>query len=356
MKVKSAIGIFLFFIIFSCHNESDNIEIANYPWENITFSEANVDEIKIRSALIKGESLNFLYSILIIRYGKIIAEKYYNGHKESLPCNIKSVSKSFLSTAIGTAIEKNIISLDEKLTDIVTDYNLSINDERFFDITLNHLIMMKSGLDKDINIYSSVYNSNNWLSTIFRMNLIKNPGEKFIYSTPGTHLISSMLSKASGKNSFEYVTENLLSKMKVELNYWERDPQGIYFGGNSMYFTTRNMAVLGLVYLNNGLLNGHQIVPEYWIKISINDHTGGIGDWGVIKNMGYGYLWWLGEINNHKIFTAIGHGGQFILCVPELSLIVATNAKSNISWEEANQQELAILEIIGNHIFPAVNL
>jgi len=186
------------------------------------------------------------------------------------------------------------------------------------------------------------------------MNLISSPGEKFKYTTPGTHLLSAALTKASGVSSLEFAKDNLLLQMGIGINRWERDPQGIYFGGNNMHFTTRNMAVLGLLYLNSGNLNGNQIVPEDWIEHSLNDHTGGIGNWGVMKNVGYGYLWWLGEINNYKIFTGIGHGGQFVLCVPDLDLIVATNAHSNIWWEEANEQELAILNIIGNYIIPAV--
>jgi CubicO group peptidase (beta-lactamase class C family) len=215
---------------------------------------------------------------------------------------------------------------------------------------------MKSGLDKDVNLYMEVVYSPNWLSTILGQRLVSNPGEKFIYSTPATHLLSAILTRASGKNSFDFVTENLLLPMETELSDWEKDPQGIYFGGNNMYFTTRNMAALGLIYLNNGSLNSRQIVPTSWVNESLKEHSNGLGDWGIMNNIGYGYLWWLGEIANYKVFAAIGHGGQFILCVPELDLIVATNAYSNIGWDQANIQELEILNIIGTYIIPAVKI
>jgi CubicO group peptidase (beta-lactamase class C family) len=349
--------LYLFFILLllGCSTETDeNEEVKQFDWEISNPIELGIDENRILDAFSKAGELDYLYSVLVIRDGKIAAERYFNGYHKDSYYKIKSVSKSFLSAALGIAIKQGVISLDDKLTDILPEYNFLIIDDRFHSITLAQLMKMRSGLDKDTNIYSTVVNSPNWLNTIFSMGLAYDPGEKFVYSTPGTHLLSAVLTKESGRSSLLYVKENLLDPIGMEINDWDQDPQGIYFGGNNMYFTTRNMAVLGLLYLNDGILNNIQIVPKNWVYESLRDNTGGIGNWGVLKNIGYGYLWWLGEIDGYKIFTAIGHGGQFVLCVPELNLIVATNAHSNIWWEEANAQELEILNLIGNYIIPSV--
>jgi len=356
MKEKFFLIVFLIIIISGCTTESDEKNnFMQYKWEVAEPSELDIDASQIESALNQAENLEYLYSIIVIRRGKIVAEKYFNGYSKNSYYKIKSVSKSFLSAAYGIAINQGVILLDDKLTDILNEHTFNINDTRYFNVTIDQLLKMKGGLDKDLNIYSTVVNSDNWLSTIFQLNLVNNPGEKFVYSTPGTHLLSAALTTASGISSLKFVKTNLLNKMKIGINDWEQDPQGIYFGGNNMCFTTRNMAVLGLLYLNKGTLNNIQIVPELWVDESLKDYTGGIGNWGVMKNIGYGYLWWLGEINEYSCFTAIGHGGQFVLCVPELDLIVATNAYSNIWWEEANVQEVTILNLIGNYIIPAVN-
>ena len=151
--------------------------------------------------------------------------------------------------------------------------------------TIEHLLKMQSGLDGDQNIYADVVNSSNLLSTIFSLKLINDPGGKFVYSTPATHLLSAVLTKVSGKSSYDFVSENLLDPMGIELNHWEQDPQGIYYGGNNMYFTTRNMAVLGLLYLNNGFLDNQQIVPKLWIEESLHDHIGGTSNWGEMKKI-----------------------------------------------------------------------
>ena len=355
MKPKFLITIFLLLITLSCKNE--NVEpytFLQYDWETSNPADLNIDQDLLDDAFAEAEKLDYIYSILLIRNGKIAVEKYFNGQNKDSEINIRSVSKSFLSAAVGISVNKGILSKNDKLTEILNNYDSQIVDNRFSQITIEHLLKMRSGLDSDNNIYNDVVYSTNLVSTIFSLTLINDPGEKFVYSTPATHLLSAVLTKASEISSFDFVTENLLVPMGIELNYWEQDPQGIYYGGNNMFFTTRNMAVLGLLYLNKGVLNNQQVVPNLWIEESLIDHIGGTSTWGPMSSIGYGYLWWLGKIKDYNIFTAIGHGGQFVLCVPELDLIVATNAHSNIGWDEANLQELEILNIISNYIIPAV--
>ena len=354
MKQKFLILFFIALFLLSCVTEIDEPTVTQYNWEVNTAEELNMDQGLIDAAFLEAGKLNYIFSLLVIRNSKIVAEKYYNGHDKNSENNIRSVSKSYLSAATGIAINKGIIAEDSKLTNIIEVSESQIIDNRFNEINVNHLLEMKSGLDKDVNLYMEVVNSSNWLSTIFGQSLVNRPGEKFIYSTPATHLLSAILTRATGISSFDFVTENLLIPMGTELNGWEKDPAGIYFGGNNMYFTTRNMAVLGLIYLNDGKLNSKQIIPSSWVKESLKENSLGLGNWGDMKNIGYGYLWWLGEIEKYKVFSAIGHGGQFIICVPELDLVVATNAYSNVDWNQANIQELEILNIITTYIIPSV--
>lgn len=355
MKQKSLIIILFLFIILGCSNEPETSKsTTQYNWEESSPTELNIDQDLLNNAFAAVQNLKYIYGILVIRNGKLAAERYYNGHNKNSENNIRSVSKSFLSATTGIAIEKGLLEQNDKLTKILAHYNLQTVDARFHDITIDHLLKMKSGLDSDNNIYMTVFTSPNWLETIFGMRLVNDPGEKFVYTTSATHLLSAALTTASEQSSYDFVTENLLTPLGIELDYWEQDPNGIYFGGNNMYFTTRNMAVLGLLYLNNGLLDNKQIIQKEWIEKSLTDHTAGNLNWGVMSNIGYGHLWWLGKLNGYKIFSAIGHGGQFVLCVPELDLIVATNAYSNIGFEQADIQERKILEIISKYIIPSI--
>jgi CubicO group peptidase (beta-lactamase class C family) len=120
-----------------------------------------------------------------------------------------------------------------------------------------------------------------------------------------------------------------------------------------MFFTTRNMAVLGLLYLNNGKLNGQQIVPEEWVNKSLI-YSGGSGIvWGSLSKGGYGYLWWLGQLAGKKVFFALGHGGQYIVCVPDLNMIIAATSDPNLDWNISDEHERAVLQIISDYIIPA---
>ena len=76
--------------------------------------------------------------------------------------------------------------------------------------------------------------------------------------------------------------------------------------------------------------------------------------WGDLKNMEYGYLWWLGELEGYLVFSAIGHGGQYIMNIPDLNMIIVSTADNNVDWDPADEQERAVVSIMANYILPAV--
>jgi len=304
----------------------------------------------INAAAAKG----FINSIVVIRNGKIAAEKHFKGRDANSYQSVKSVSKSFLSALVGIAISKGIMSLDQKMIDSFPEYQEFVTDTNVNNITLRHLLTMRSGVKGDEEFYSVFTNSSNWIKTIIQSSLNFTPGTRSQYSTASTHLISGMLTKSSGMSTMDFAKINLFDPMGIVINDWARDPQGIYFGGNNMIMTTRNMAVLGLLYLNKGRLNGGQIVPEEWVNNSLV-YSGSVGGtWGSLSEIGYGYLWWLGKVSGKNIFTAIGHGGQFVLCVPDYNLIAAVNSDPFVDWNEADEQERAALQIITDYVIPAV--
>jgi CubicO group peptidase (beta-lactamase class C family) len=294
--------------------------------------------------------------ILVIRNGTIVAEKYYNGYSKETPHNVKSVSKSFLSAMTGIALrDGQINSLSAKLLDYFPEYVYQSIDPKKFDITIRHLLMMRMGIDGDENIYNLVYNSSNWVKTTIELPLIYDPGTRFCYNTFQTHLLSAIISKTSGMSTMEFVGKYLLEKMNVNCAEWRQDLQGYYFGGNNMYFTPRDMARLGYLYMNKGKLGGNQIVPSPWVEESLTNYTQFSNSaWGDLDKVNYGYLWWLGEIKGHKVFLAIGHGGQFVINIPDLNLIVVTTAESNLDWEIADQHERSIISIVANYIVTSV--
>jgi len=352
---------FLFFVLttsylfLSCSDINNTEEpTIGYAWQS-TFPEAvGMNSLMLGSAVNSASAKGFINSIIVIRNGKIAAEKHFNGRNANSYQSIKSVSKSFLSALIGIAVSKGIMSLDQKMIDSFPEYRAFVTDTNINSITLRHLLTMRSGIKGDEEFYSAFTNSSNWIKTIIQSRLNFAPGTGSLYSTASTHLVSGMLTKASGMSTMDFAKANLFDPMGIVINDWARDPQGIYFGGNNMIMTTRNMAVLGLLYLNKGKLNGRQIVPEEWVNNSLV-YSGGVGGtWGSFSEIGYGYMWWLGKVSGKNIFTAIGHGGQFVLCVPDYNLIAAINSNPLVDWNDADEQERAALQIIADYVIPAV--
>ena len=356
MKSVFLSTVFLFCSLLSCSDLTD-IEIfpTGFGWEISTPADLGLDETKLNTAFSEASSEGFINSIVVIRNGKIAAEKYFNGRNFNSYQTIRSVSKSFLSAVVGIAIDKGILNLDQKMIDFFPEYKSSVTDSRVNNITLKHLLTMRSGIKGDEEAYFTFTSSNNWIRTIIGMSLDFDPGTKAQYSTAGTHLISGMLTRASGMSTLDFAGKYLFEPMGITISNWARDPQGICFGGNDMFFTTRNIAVLGLLYLNNGFLNGQQIVPEEWVAKSLVYSGGSSGVWGSLNDVGYGYLWWLGKVAGKNVYFALGHGGQYILCVPDLNMIVAATSDPYLDWAISDEHERAVLQTIKDHIIPSAN-
>lgn len=341
--------------LFSCSTDPEDDNYKSFEWQISNPEEQSLNSSMLEEGFAQAELKGYIYSFVIVRNGKIASEKYFHGRNSSSYQTIRSVSKSFLSALLGIAMEKGILQLDQKVVDFFPEYKSYITDYRFNNITIDHLVKMRSGIQGDEEFYSTFTNSSNWVREILSSWLSFDSGTRMQYTTAGTHLLAVILARASGKTALEFGNENFFGYCNFEVRDWMQDPQGNYFGGNNIHLTTRDMAVLGLIYLNNGRLNGRQIVPEDWVERSVVTYSGtGSSWWGQMTKIGYGYLWWLGEVNGYKIFTAIGHGGQFIFCIPSLNMIIAVQSYPNGNWDSADEQERGVIDIIADYILPAV--
>ena len=350
------IFLFIFFIFVSCSDEPTNPEISSYNWPTSTPENQGMNSQFIQQAFQQGENYGYVDCILVIRNGYLVAEKYFNGFSKNKPHNVMSVSKSFLSAITGIALRDGYLNgINEKMLDFFPEYIYPNIDTRKYNITIRNLLMMRMGIDHDHNLYNQISNSSNWIKTTIELPLIYDPGTRFCYNTFQTHLLSAIITKASGMSTMDFAKKYLLEGMNINCAEWWKDPQGYYFGGNSMHFTPRDMARLGYLYMNNGQLNGEQIVPADWVEESLTNYTNfNNSTWGDLDKVNYGYLWWLGEIKGYEVFLAIGHGGQFVINFPNLNMIVVTTADWQLDWEIADQHERSVLSIVADFIVPAI--
>jgi len=348
--------IILFFNIACSKNPSESVILDPFDWAVSSPEEQGLDSEMLANAAEIAQNRGFIHSLLVVRNGYLVAENYFNGNDDESFYNVMSVSKSFTSALTGIVLEEGYLeSLDQKAADFFQEYHTDINDPRMNDITIGHLLGMRAGFDSDRNLNNAVFGSSNWIKTTMGLELVFNPGERFGYATCSTHLLLGVLRKATGVNALQFADKYLFKPMKISIRDWTKDPQNYYFGGSDMFFTARDMARFGYLYMQNGHLEGEQIVPQDWISESTFDYIGSKrSSWGAIDEIGYGYLWWTGKINDYNIYFALGHGGQFIINITDLNMIIVTTSDPYVDYDLADAQEQSVTELLSHYVFPAV--
>ena len=284
-------------------------------------------EVTFDAAEAAAGNLPRLYSLLVGWQGALVLECYYNGRGPTRVANIKSASKSIMSALVGIAIDRGVIeNVGQPIGSFFSDLLGSADDLPKREITIEDLLTMRSGLQTTSNRYYGAWvGSRNWVQYALDRPLLRQPGTRMDYSTGNTHLLSAILTSQSGTSTWQFAQEVLAKPLGFSLARWPRDPQGLYFGGNDMELTPKQMLAFGEMYLNGGRANGHQIVPESWVAASLTPRTRSTRD----RNRFYGYGWWIRQLGGHQTFYAWGYGGQFIFLIPDLDLVVVTTSSIN---------------------------
>ena len=294
--------------------------------------------VDLSAAAERAAGLPRLRSLLVEWRGELLLERYFHGARAERTTNIKSASKSVISALVGIAIERGLIeSVDTRIASYFPDQLGNATDPRKREITVGDLLSMRSGLESTSSRnYGAWVQSGNWVRYALTRPMVADPGSRMIYSTGNTHLLSAVLTKASGRSTRAFAEEELAEPLGIHLADWPRDPQGIYFGGNDMVMTPRQMLAFGRMYLYRGRANGKQIVPEEWVDRSWLPR-------GRSRFSGqlYGYGWWMRPLGGERTFYAWGYGGQFVFVLPDLNLvIVATSSVAPGNARRSHQREL----------------
>ena len=306
----------------------------------------------IASMYKKAESMPFVYSVLILKDGYLVAEKYFHGKSASDSFYIASVTKSVLSSLVGLAIERGLLSLEDKMADYFPEYVTQSTSATKRTIRVKHLVGMTAGYpyDSEDARWLAWVTSPNWVQHAIEQPLVSAPGEYWFYSSGSAHILSAILTKVTKMTTRQFGEEYFFAPMNMKLRRWGQDPQGIYLGGWDMYFSSRDLAKFGLLYLNKGLANGKQVLSADWIAQSTMARSYTLWDWGALQNSRYGYLWWVARIGNVESYYAEGHGGQYVMVIPSLRSVIVTTADADNTFADGWDQSLQVGALIANYI------
>jgi CubicO group peptidase (beta-lactamase class C family) len=313
-------------------------------WRVSTPEEQDMDAALLQQMLdaIDDQFLN-IDSVIVVRNGYIVLEKYYSPYRQKDPHDTWSITKSVVSALVGIAIQAGYIpSVDDPVLDYFPERTFENNDARKRAITVEHLLTLSSGLAWD---WDDMVSSRDWVQYTLDQPMHVEPGTEFFYSSGDAHLLSAILQAATGLNTRDFAQRYLFDPLGISDVTWKTDLEGIAKGGWGLAMKPRDMAKLGYLYLNQGAWDGQQIIPARWIEASTTRHIQvpePVEPWDLYM----GYLWW---VHGDGPYAAHGMKGQFIYVIPELDLVVVFT--SDITDAKFAQPQL----LIRDYVIPAVS-
>jgi CubicO group peptidase (beta-lactamase class C family) len=286
---------------------------------------------------------------LVVNNGYLAFEKYYGGFGPGYKHLVASVTKSFISALIGIAIDKGFIEgVDQPVLGFFPEYESAAGDHLKGQLTIKHLLTMTSGFQwrtgaRLHELYVDRLRRNkDWVSFILSLPVREKSVDTFQYNSANSHLLSAIITQSTGMYARDFATKHLFepigmtppapntahtySQADVFRNtsgIWPTDPQGNNIGGWGLYLSPRDMARFGYLYLNKGQWDNEQIVPESWVVDSISPYT-----------PGYGYQWWLRDVNGVFVFSADGQGGNHIYCLPGKDIVMVVASRPSSRWRD----------------------
>lgn len=284
---------------------------------------------------------NKLHSILLLKDNKLVLEEYLNKHTIDEQHDLRSATKSIRSLLVGIAIDKGFINnVDDPIEKYLKTPTPTENlNKQKNEITIKHLLTMSAGWDcndgdkKSEGQEDKVYRKKDWLQHTVNLPMVNTPGEVSNYCTMGTVLVAEIVSQTSGMSIDKFAKKYLFNPLGITNVSWgHTSKKEVIPSSKRLYMTSRDMAKIGQLILNEGKWRDKQIVSKAWVNESTSPKT-------KMRDTDYGYLWWNIPFKiEDKIIpskTASGNGGQCIIVIPEFNMVAVFTGGAYNS-EEAN--------------------
>jgi CubicO group peptidase (beta-lactamase class C family) len=288
------------------------------------------------------KEINTLHSFILVRHGQVIAEAWWRPEAAEKPHILWSLSKSFNATAVGLAATEGKLSLEDPVLKFFPAEAPAKPSDNLRAMRVRDLLTMSGGHDAEPK-----FNLENGPSVkeFLAHPVTHPPGTWFRYNTPGSHMLSAIVTKATGQPVLDYLKPRLFDPLGIERPQWGNSTEGYTLGGYGLHVRTEDIAKFGLLYLQKGKWNGKQLLPEKWVEAATakqveNDKapSGRNPDW----RQGYGFQFWRCQ---HNAYRGDGRDGQICLVMPEQDAVIAITAQTG--------QMQAELDLVWGKLLPA---
>jgi CubicO group peptidase (beta-lactamase class C family) len=345
----------------------------NDGWPTASLAEEGLDEGRI-TALI-GQILTAdpatnpidIQSLLIARHGHLVLEEYFYGFDEERVHDMRSASKTFATVLVGMAKEHGAkLTSETPVYSLFSQYNSFENwDVRKQQMSLRDIMTMTAGNACDDNDDNSPGNEDkmqsdpkqhDWYKYTLDLAMLKHPGgEDAVYCSGDLNVVGGAVASATRTWLPQFFEQYLARPLQFGRYYLNLMPDGQAYMGGGSYLRPRDELKLGQLYLDGGVWNGKRILSKSWVEESTRSHSRFDPAYSLGQEHQYGYGWHINFLKSggktYRVFAAGGNGGQFVIVVPDLDLVVGINGGS---YGEFNKWYRWELELVPQSILPAV--
>lgn len=363
--LMATLAIFILTLLVGCDSSAPSIEdfesidyrpLPGDDWQISTPEEQGLEPMLVAELYHDAAELETLYGLLVVKNGYLIAEDYFNEGSVGQKALLQSAAKSITSALVGLALEQGCLSsVEQKMIDFFPDFADRIVDPRKREITLRDMLQMRTGYppeESDQALWEAVW-SGDYVHLVADFPLTSDPGTEFQYSNLTAHWLGIIVARACDTDLKSFGQEHLFDPLGSEIGDWKKDLDGYNWAAGEIHLSARDAAKFGMLFLNDGQFEGNQIVPADWVRDSLQTYSEDAYDnVGEFRDIGYGYQWWSAKVGDHEVNFAWGHGGQLIVLLDDLNMVVVVTADPmyEVYGSESWQHEKANIELVGDFI------
>ncbi len=279
------------------------------------------------SACQQNASKESRYALLVTQNNVLVQEDYFNGAGADDFMDVQSLTKGIMSILIGIAIEKGFIaSENDAIEKYLSEEFKTLDDAQKKKISIKHLLNQTSGL-----AWKGYLEHEDWLASadpilhVLQKEMVAAPGSEYNYNSGATHLLSVIITRATGISTLDFAKEYLFQDIGIEKVEWEKRNKGYYDGsGLGLRMKARDLMTIGQLLLAKGMavqFYNKQVVNPLWIEKMFDPQEKSASQWG-LRNSKHGFCWYQANLDGLSINYGMGYGGQFIFMIPAQKLVI----------------------------------
>lgn len=280
------------------------------------------------------------HSLMLVRHGAVVAEGWWAPYSPDRLHLLYSLSKTFLSTAVGFGVAEGLLTLDDFVADHFPEFRDEL-PEASRRIRVRDALAMASGHAAEMIEVALRTDQVEPVRGFLLHAPEHEPGTWFTYNQPANYVVAAILQRRAGTDLVGYLRPRLFDPLGIGPVSWQEYPAGRSLGFSGLHTTTEDIAKVGALHIADGVWEGTQLLPEGWAaevrqrRVATDRETS--PDWA----QGYGFQVWIARHG----YRADGAFGQFCVILPDQEVVLA--------YTGATEDAQAVLEAVWTHLLPA---